>query len=63
MLSRVIRGKTPGIRSFGAMDLLKPELFEHSFTSDMNFKSSFEKMKCFRVLDENGVIVNKAYED
>jgi len=33
-------------------------LFEHKFTSDMGFKSQFDKLKCFRVMDENGVIVN-----
>ena len=34
-------------------------LFEHKFTTDMDFKSQFEKIKCFRVMDEEGKIVNK----
>jgi hypothetical protein len=33
-------------------------LFEHKFTTDMDFKDQFEKIKCFRVMDENGKIVN-----
>jgi hypothetical protein len=42
---------------------LNQELFEHKFTNDLDFKSSFEKFKCFRVIDEDGNIVNKKYED
>jgi hypothetical protein len=34
-------------------------LFEHKFTNDMNFQSQFDKIKCFRVMDEEGNIVNK----
>jgi hypothetical protein len=33
-------------------------LFEHKFTPDMDFKSQFDKLKCFRVMDEEGHIVN-----
>ena len=33
-------------------------LFEHKFTTDMNFQSEFEKIKCFRVMDEEGKIIN-----
>lgn len=29
----------------------------------MEFTSSFEKMKCFRVMDEEGNIINKGYDD
>ena len=29
----------------------------------MEFKSSFDKFKCFRVLDEEGNIINKEYEN
>jgi len=29
----------------------------------MEFVSSFEKIKCFRVLDEEGNIVNPAYKN
>lgn len=34
-------------------------LFEHKFTSDMEFRSQFDKLKCFRVIDEEGKVVNK----
>lgn len=50
-------------RSFGAMDQMNIELFEHKFTEQMEFKSGFEKFKCFRVLDEEGNMINKAYEN
>jgi hypothetical protein len=50
-------------RCFGAMDQLNKELFEHKFTEQMDFKSSFEKFKCFRVLDEEGNLINKPYEN
>lgn len=33
--------------------------FSHEFNHDLEFKSSFEKFKCFRVFDENGAVVNK----
>ena len=47
-------------RSFGAMGEIDRELlFEHKFTTDMNFQSQVEKIKCFRVMDEEGQIVNK----
>jgi hypothetical protein len=36
-------------------------MFEHKFTSSMEFKSSFDKFKCFRVIDEEGNIVTKGY--
>jgi hypothetical protein len=29
----------------------------------MEFRSNFEKIKCFRVMDEEGKIVNKGYAD
>lgn len=45
------------------MDKLNNDLFDHTFTSEMNFKSSFDKFKCFRVLDENGEIVTKGYDN
>ena len=34
-------------------------LFEHKFTTDMEFKSQFKKIDCFRVMDEEGKIINK----
>jgi hypothetical protein len=49
-------------RSFGAMNELNRELFEHKFTTEMNFRSSFDKMKCFRVMDEDGKIINPGYD-
>jgi hypothetical protein len=46
-------------RSFGAMGEIDRELlFEHKFTPEMDFKDRFDKIKCFRVMDEEGVIVN-----
>jgi hypothetical protein len=50
------------VRSFGAMDEINRELFEHKFTTDMKFISAFEKMKCFRVMDEDGKIINPGYD-
>ena len=49
-------------RSFGAMDEINRDLFEHKFTSDMEFQSSFDKIKCFRVMDEEGKIINPGYD-
>lgn len=49
-------------RMFGAMDIINKDLFEHKFTSDMDFKSSFEKIKCFRVMDEEGNIITPGYD-
>ena len=47
------------VKSFGAMNEIDRELlFEHKFTSDLDFKANFEKIKCFRVMDEEGKIVN-----
>lgn len=34
-------------------------LFEHKFTTDMEYRSAFDKIKCFRVMDEEGQIINK----
>jgi len=45
------------------MDQINREMFEHKFTDKMEFTSSFEKMKCFRVMDEEGNIINKGYDD
>jgi len=44
------------------MNLVNQELFEHKFTNDLEFRSSFDKIKCFRVLDEEGNVINKKYE-
>lgn len=50
---------TNSVRAFGAMGEINRELlFEHKFTTDMDFKDQFEKIKCFRVMDENGKIIN-----
>merc|ERR1712176_1055488 len=50
-------------RQFGALgDELNTELFEHKFTNDMEFRSSFDKIKCFRVMDEEGNIINPGYD-
>jgi len=45
------------------MDLLNWDLFDHKFTSEMKFISSFEKMKCFRVIDEHGEVVTPGYTE
>lgn len=50
------------VRCFGAMDQLNPDMFEHSFTTEMEFKSSFEKIKCFRIMDNEGNIIKKGYD-
>lgn len=44
------------------MDTVNMEMFEHKFTDDMEFRSSFDKIKCFRIMDEEGNIINKKYE-
>jgi len=50
------------MRCFGAMNIVNKDLFEHKFTNEMEFRSSFDKVKCFRVLDEEGNVINKKYE-
>ena len=50
-------------RPFGAMDEINRDLFEHKFTSDMEFRSSFDKIKCFRVMDEEGNIITPGYAE
>jgi 2-oxoisovalerate dehydrogenase E1 component alpha subunit len=45
------------------MNEVNRELFEHKFTNDLQFRSSFDKIKCFRVMDEEGQIINKQYEN
>ena len=48
------------LRAFGAMGQIDHDLlFKHQFTHDMTFQSKFEKFKCFRVMDEEGRIINK----
>ena len=49
-------------RSFGAMDEIDTSLFEHKFTDQMEFRSSFDKIKCFRVMDEEGNIITPGYD-
>ena len=44
------------------MDELNRDLFEHKFTSEMEYKSSFDKIKCFRVLDEEGDVITPGYD-
>lgn len=45
------------------MNEINKDLFEHKFTSEMDYKSSFDKIKCFRVLDEEGNVVTPGYDD
>ena len=42
---------------------LNRDLFEHKFTSEMDFQSSFDKIKCFRIMDEEGNVITPGYED
>lgn len=51
------------VRAFGAMNEINRDLFEHKFTSEMDFKSSFDKVKCFRILDEDGNVITPGYEN
>ena len=37
-------------------------MFDHKFTKEMEFRSSFDKIKCFRVMDEEGKIINPGYD-
>ena len=54
-----IRSSLP-VRHFGAMNQINRDLlFTHHFTNSMEFKQNNEKIKCFRVMDEEGKIVNK----
>jgi 2-oxoisovalerate dehydrogenase E1 component alpha subunit len=46
----------------GAMGEVNPDMFTHTFTSEMNFRSKFEKMKCFRVMDNEGNIITPGYD-
>lgn len=43
------------------MDQTNPEMFKHTFTSDMTFRDKFEKMKCFRIMDNDGNIITPGY--
>ena len=45
------------------MNEVNKDLIEHKFTNEMEFRSSFEKFKCFRVLDEEGNLINKKYDN
>ena len=53
--------QTPN-RAFGAMDEVNMDLFHHDFTNDMSFTDSFEKFKCFRVIDEEGEVVTPGHD-
>jgi len=50
------------LRSMGAMNETNPEMFTHTFTNEMHFRSKFEKMKCFRVMDNDGNIITPGYD-
>jgi hypothetical protein len=45
------------------MDKLNPDLFHHTFTNKMEFKSKFDKFQCFRVMDGEGNIVTPGYDN
>ena len=44
------------------MNELNRDLFEHKFTSEMEYKSSFDKIKGFRVLNEEGDVITPGYD-
>ena len=63
MISRSVqdfaRFNRVAMRAFGAMNQTNPKLFEHSFTTDMKFQSEQDsKIPCFRVLNNDGKIIN-----
>lgn len=60
--SKILNTSLPK-RAFGAMDIINYDLFEHKFTNEMEFKSANEKFKCFRVMDEDGNIINTKYDN
>lgn len=45
------------------MDQLNWDLFTHDFTNKMEFRDSYEKIKCFRVIDEEGKVVTPGYAE
>lgn len=45
------------------MDQIDKSLFEYKFTDKMDFMSSFDKIKCFRVIDEDGEVVTPGFAD
>lgn len=45
------------------MDQLNWDLFTHDFTNKMEFRDGYEKIKCFRVIDENGKVVTPGYAE
>lgn len=63
MLSKAILKQSRLVRSFGAMDIVNHDLMEHTFTSEITFRSKFDKFKCFRIMDHDGFITNKPYEN
>ena len=70
ILHQGLRRHTPrsthlSARLFGTADHFNKELFEHKFTPNLEFKDQFgkERIPCFRVMDENGKIINKEYEN
>ena len=50
-------------RFISITDVPNYELFDHKFTEKMEFKEGFEKIKCFRVIDHEGKMINKPYEE
>ena len=49
--------------TFARRSLYNKNLFEHTFTPELKFRSGFEKIPCFRVMDSEGNILNKEYEN
>lgn len=51
--------------SFGAKTIRPADFdfFDQKFTHDLELRAHNEKVKCFRVMDENGTIINKGYDN
>lgn len=49
-------------RNFGKLHK-SSDFFSHNFDSTIKFRDSFEKFKVFRVMDNDGGIINKDYEN
>ena len=43
--------------------LFTKDHFKFTFTPEMQFRPSFDKVPCFRVLDNDGNMINKDYEN
>jgi 2-oxoisovalerate dehydrogenase E1 component alpha subunit len=63
LMKPLVKPMAMPVRSFSILDKPDKSLFEYKFTNDMDFRSSFDKIKCFRVIDEEGEVVNPGYAE